>query len=66
MTDDDDFITVNITKDQSAALVLILMLASQAGMVDNLPSDVQESFYSLVKMMTIEIERQKLNALGSN
>jgi hypothetical protein len=66
MTDDDDFITVNITKDQSAALVLILMLASQAGMVDNLPSDVQESFYSFVKMMMMEIDRQKLNALGSN
>lgn len=66
MADDDDFITVNITCDQSSALTMILMMAVQNRMVDMLPPDLRHAFISFVEMMTMEIQRQKLNALGSN
>jgi hypothetical protein len=39
MTDDDDFITVNITCDQSAVLVVILLQAVKLGLFDSLPSE---------------------------
>jgi hypothetical protein len=65
MTDDDDFITVNITCDQSAVLVVILLQAVKLGLFDSLPSELQPAMRSfLVKMMIdgdcqAEVERTR-------
>jgi hypothetical protein len=62
MTDDDDFITVNITCDQSAVLVVILLQAVKLGLFDSLPSELQPAMRSFLEMMIVEIARQKLDA----
>lgn len=65
MSDDDDFITVNITCEQSTALTVVLLAAGEAGMFEMLPRDLKVSLMSFVNTMVVEIDRQKLNALGS-
>jgi hypothetical protein len=66
MTDDDDYITVNITKDQTSALTFMLMEATNKGCLNNMPPELRYPFFSFLEMMMIEIDRQKLNALGNN
>jgi hypothetical protein len=66
MSDDDDYITVNITKDQTSALAFVLTQAGRTGILDSLSPDLEKAFFSFIETMTVEIDRQKLNALGSN
>lgn len=66
MKDEDDYVTVNITKDQSNALLFILMQANRAGIIDKLSPDLERAFMSFVETMMVEIDRQKLNVLGNN
>jgi hypothetical protein len=49
MTDDDDYITVNITKDQTSALTFMLMEATDKGCLNNMPPELRYPFFSFIE-----------------
>lgn len=65
LPESDDYVTVNITCDQAAALAFVLITAGKYGIIDMLPREEGTHFRSFVETMMIEIDRQKLGALDN-
>jgi hypothetical protein len=60
MSNEDDYITINITCDQSAALIFVLVRAHSIGILNELPPELDAAFNSFLRTMITEIDRQKL------
>lgn len=67
MSDLDDFITINITCDQAAALGAALMLCEELGIMQQfLPEFMRESIGDFAATMEMEIQRQKTGINNQN
>jgi len=61
MADEDDFITVNITKAETGALLFVFTKAEAAGILDIMPPRENRNFRSFIETMMLAIHTQKLN-----
>ena len=61
MADEDDFITVNITKAETGALLYIFTMAETAGILHIMPPREDRHFRSFIETMMLAIHTQKLN-----